>query len=1432
MKTFKLTSHIGKKRAILAVLVFALITGITFGAMRPAEAISVWSDSATPKVTSDSDTTSVELGMKFRSSTATTVTGVKFYKGSGNTGTHTGSLWSATGTKLATVTFSNETATGWQSATFASPVSITANTTYVISYHAPNGRYSVDEGYFANSSVTNGSITALQNGTSGGNGLYGYGSNALFPTSTYNASNYWVDVIVAAAETTPPTVNLTAPVNGAAVTGTVTVAATATDNAAVSNVQFKLDGANLGTADTTSPYSVSWNSANVVNGSHKLTAVATDSSGNQTTSSTVTVTVTNQAAPSVTGIWPNTTTPTVATNNDSASVELGVKFRSAVATTINGVRFYKGSGNTGTHTGSLWTSTGTRLATVTFTGETATGWQAATFATPVSISANTTYVVSYFAPAGRYAINADYFAKAAYTNGNLTALQNGTDGGNGVYRYGSAGGFPNSTYGASNYWVDVIAGTPTATTPAPTTPEVDTTAPTVQSVTPTNGSTNVATTASLTATVSEALTASTVSSSSVTLRGSQGAIATTVSYDANQKRVTLTPATELEAGATYTATLTTAIKDVAGNALATSYTWTFSTAPAVIGTVSPLAQGPGGPILLVTKTGQAFSEYYSEILRAEGLNSFSTVEVGSVTSATLAKHEVVVLGDMTLTAAQVTLFTNWVNDGGNLVAMHPDKKLAGLLGITDQSATLSDAYLKVNTSAAPGTGITDQTMQFHGTADRYTVNSGTSTVASLYNSSSAAVSNPAVTLRSVGTSGGQAAAFTYDLARSVVYTHQGNPAWSGQDRDGNGVVRSNDLFYGAMSGDMKTDYVDLTKVAIPQADEQQRLLANIILEINKDNQPLPKLSYLPYNDKAVVVLAADDHATNSGITQLNYQIAQSAAGCSAADWQCIRSTNLIYTNTPLTNAQAANYYAQGFDFGTHMSTGCSNWTVDSLNASIRSELTSFQQKYTSLPTQHVNRIHCIAWSDYVSAAKAEAANGLRIDMNYYYWPGEWVQNRPGYMTGSGLNMRFADTDGTMIDTYQLPSHLVNESGQTFPQNITTMLDRALGPEGYYGVLGTHYDYSDGFDQQLIQAAKARNVRLVSAQQILDWTDGRNASSFSNSSWNGSTYTFTANINAKMRSMGRALVPIASKNGNIVSVNKDGRAVTFTTETMKGISYAVIPVTSGTYSVVYGQDTTPPTVTAVAPADSATKVGVGMSPKLTFSEPLMSSTVNAANIQLLAGSTIVAATVSYNAADNSVTIDPTASLVANTAYTVLVSTALTDATGVTLASPYSSGFMTGEAGFSLWAPAAQVVSADTGSALEVGLRFTSSQNGTITKLQFYKSASDTSTSHTMTLWNANGVSLGTATTGVETTSGWQTATFSVPIAVTANTTYTASYRAANGVYSYTTAGLAGAVTNGPLTALAGGGVFVYGSGVPSQSYNNANYWLDLVFIPTN
>jgi hypothetical protein len=167
---------------------------VSLGVTPPSVQESLFSSATPPGVFVANDPNPVELGMKFQADVDGTITGVKYYKSADDTGTHVANLWTATGTLIASATFQNETSSGWQTASFDQPVSIDANTTYVVSYHS-NGYYAATDNYFT-SDITNGShLTAPSSGTSGGNGVYAYGSGSSFPSDSFNASNYWVDVI-------------------------------------------------------------------------------------------------------------------------------------------------------------------------------------------------------------------------------------------------------------------------------------------------------------------------------------------------------------------------------------------------------------------------------------------------------------------------------------------------------------------------------------------------------------------------------------------------------------------------------------------------------------------------------------------------------------------------------------------------------------------------------------------------------------------------------------------------------------------------------------------------------------------------------------------------------------------------------------------------------------------------------------------------------------------------------------------------------------------------------------------------------------------------------------------------------------------------------------------------------------------------------------
>ncbi len=157
-------------------------------------------------------------------------------------------------------------------------------------------------------------------------------------------------------------------------------------------------------------------------------------------------------------IWAPSTTP--ATYNDGSSpYELGVRFKARANGFIKGIRFHKGEGNGGTHVGRLWTSTGTLLASATFTDETPTGWQQVLFSSPVAITANTVYVASYSDPQGHFSLTMPYFNNnpVVSANGLLETIPSPVGSpANGVYST-TLGTFPNTVYNQSpNYWVDVV----------------------------------------------------------------------------------------------------------------------------------------------------------------------------------------------------------------------------------------------------------------------------------------------------------------------------------------------------------------------------------------------------------------------------------------------------------------------------------------------------------------------------------------------------------------------------------------------------------------------------------------------------------------------------------------------------------------------------------------------------------------------------------------------------------------------------------------------------------------------------------------------------------------------------------------------------------------------------------------------------------------
>ena len=238
----------------------------------------------------------------------------------------------------------------------------------------------------------------------------------------------------------------------------------------VAGIEVSVDGGATwhpvsGWAPGQSRWTHTWTPAHAGTVTIKTRAVD-DSANLEVPGAGITVTVASRPCPC--SIWSASTVPAVASSGDTSANELGLKFRTDTGGFITAVRFYKGAANIGQHVGHLWTNGGTLLGTVTFSNETASGWQQADFSSPIPVSAGQTYVVSYFAPGGGYSQDTVYFASAGVASSPLFALAANVDGANGVYRYGSSGYPSLAGYASSNYWVDVVFTSAAPPPPPPT----------------------------------------------------------------------------------------------------------------------------------------------------------------------------------------------------------------------------------------------------------------------------------------------------------------------------------------------------------------------------------------------------------------------------------------------------------------------------------------------------------------------------------------------------------------------------------------------------------------------------------------------------------------------------------------------------------------------------------------------------------------------------------------------------------------------------------------------------------------------------------------------------------------------------------------------------------------------------------------------------
>ena len=1533
----------------------ALVDDVTWSFTTAAGAgcpCSGWSSSTTPTNPSASDPNAVELGVKFRSDLDGFITGIRFYKGTGNTGTHVGNLWTATGQLLATATFANETATGWQEVNFASPIEVTADTVYVASYHAPNGGYAFDTDYFAGTGFQNGPLYFLRDGENAGNGVYVYSSSTSFPTNTWQATNYWVDAVFttnSGPDTTPPTIpgNLSAVSEG---TTQVTLTWTAsTDNVGVTAYEVErcqgggctnfawistVTGTSFGdselTAGTTYQYrvrasdaagnlsdysnvvtvttqvsvppltittpslpsstlNVSYSTALVASGgtvpymwsidsgslptglsldsatgvisgtptaagTFSFTAQANDSSNPQQTAiKDLSITVVEQA---IFTIWSDTAVPATPADPDTSAVELGVKFRSDLDGYITGIRFYKSSTNTGTHTGSLWTSGGQLLAQAIFTNESTFGWQQVDFVTPVAITANTVYVASYHAPNGRYATDVGYFATAGVDNDPLHALQDGESGGNGVYVYG-AGGFPTGTWQASNYWVDVVFTTSIGP---------DTTPPTVTAVLPLDGTTDVATSTVVTATFSEEMDPATIGGSTFELRDAADApMAAVIYYDSGTSTATLTPSAPLANSETYTASVlggTGGVTDLAGNALAATSTWLFTTAapsgdttPPTVTAVLPL----DGTTDVATST--VVTATFSEEMDPATIGG-STFELRDAADAPVAA---VISYDSGTSTATLTPSAPLVNS-----ATYTASVLGGIGGVTDLAGNLLAATSTWSfTTAAPSGDTTPPTvtavLPLDGTTDVDTSTVVTATFSEEMDP--ATIGGSTFELRDAADAP-VAAVISYDSGTSTATLTPSAPlanseTYTASVLGGTGGVT--DLAGNLLAATSTWSFT----TTLPSAGPEPAGWYAGDMHVHRSCGGSPydmgtMLATMDQQNLAVISLLADMgngevQDPDTDLPLVNGQNDPVSTPDRIVHWDAEWHWDATYTQFPhqalgghivalgLTEAHQIweEYTAPIFQW-VHGQDGIAGFAhMQYLDDGIPQSLDCCK------PIEYPVEV-ALGSADFIS----EDVNGSDSFIRAYYR----LLNtgfRPGFAAGSDFPC--GQDVGALLTYVQVAGGVMNYRGwiDGIAQGRTV-----ISRNGHNEFLSLTVNGS---------ATPGDEINLTGGGSVsvaIQWTANQNLSGTIELVKNGVVVNSVsrsvspgapASLNTTVDFTSSGWLAARRMDGNghqvhtaAVFVTVDGAPVRasvadaeFYVQWMDNLLQKTSP--GGAWNSYFPTSLTEAQARyqqAKAIYQQIALEAGGLPPPLTITtQALPGSTLNVSYSTALAASGGTAPymwSIDSGSLPTGLSLDSATGVISGTPTAVGTFSFTVQANDS--GNPQQTAIkdlsitVVEQATFTIWpgtAVPATPADPDT-AAVELGVKFRSDLDGYITGIRFYKSSTNTGT-HTGSLWTSGGQLLAQATFTNESTSGWQQVDFVTPVAITANTVYVASYHAPTGRYAtdigyFATAG----VDNAPLHALqdgvsGGNGVYLYGAGgFPTDTWNASNYWVDVVF----
>jgi hypothetical protein len=575
--------------------------------------------------------------------------------------------------------------------------------------------------------------------------------------------------------------------------------------------------------------------------------------------------------------------------------------------------------------------------------------------------------------------------------------------------------------------------------------------------------------------------------------------------------------------------------------------------------------------ILVLGTNSLFGTYTAEILNAEGFNEFliDSLTDKKLNLAYLNRFDVVILSEAAVTESQNAMFSNYVKSGGNLIAFRPDKVLSQIFGLIQTNSTIKEGYIRIDSAKGLGRGLVHETIQFHGTADIYKL-SGADEIASLFVNAGYYTGFPSVVVNSFGK--GRAAAFTYNLPLSIVMTRQGNPAWAGEERDKVDGPTATDLFF-AGKGEVQWNNPD--KIAIPQADEQMRLLSHIIENFAGRKKPIPRFWYFPEEYNCIFIFTIDGE-----------QSTESDIACEIADVNSKGATATLYEiGTYISDSTVKKWIAAGNEVAIHYNDvpNYSDPTFSSMNTVFDTMTTNFRSAYGILPS--TGRNHWAVWcskdslgeKEFAVQAAIEAKYGIGLDCNYYQFGGNnvypnWIGD-VGHFTGSGIPMKFADSKGRVLNVYQSNTQLPDETWlkDNIEKKSKTLIDRSVDEENYAYINANYHTWywSECREPGLrvLDYCKDRGVPVWTAERVYKFLKMKEDAVFTDLKWSDSRLAFRLSSSVKDSDRLTFLLPASYGDSEIQSVTVNGGKFKFDLKKIKGNEYASLTLAPGqTYKV--------------------------------------------------------------------------------------------------------------------------------------------------------------------------------------------------------------------------------------------------------------------------